>query len=92
MKPEKNIALVTRPVVAWVTSLGEIEDVRYVEEDVSQGFRCFPGEDVTVGPDEAVALLGLPAVYPTLELDLLADVLVSGLLVANMYGHYQVMK
>ena len=86
MKPEKNIALVTRPVVAWVTSLGEIEDVRYVEEDVSQGLR------LTVGPDEAVALLGLPAVYPTLELDLLADVLVGGLLVANMYGHYQVMK
>ena len=61
MKPEKNIALVTRPVVAWVTSLGEIEDVRYVEEDVSQGLR------LTVGPDEAVALLGLPALDPTLE-------------------------
>ena len=60
MKPEiKNIALVTRPVVAWVTSLGEIEDVGYVEEDVSQGFR------LTMGPDEAVALLGLPALDPT---------------------------
>ena len=49
----------TRPVVAWVTSLGEIEDVGYVEEDVSQGLR------LTVGPDEAVALLGLPALDPT---------------------------